>query len=306
MDLFPDLPGAQGPPEPLSREPGPIRFGTSSFSNRDWVGPFYPPGTQPRDFLRAYARRYDTVEIDATYYGVPAPGTAARWARAVPEGFLVAAKFPREIVHGGAGPVPDPGLVLDPDETYAIRDAFLDAMALLGAKLGPLLLQFPYFPKAIFPSAGPFLAKLDRFLRDLPPGPRVVVEIRNRAWLTPRFTRLLAERGAALALTDHVRMPHADELDPGLDPVTAGFAYVRLLGDHREMDRITSVWNREVVDRSPRLRRWAEVLVSLLERNVPALVYVNNHYAGYAPGTLDRLRTLIREAMEDNDPKPRF
>src|SRR5206468_3839445 len=78
---------------------GLVRFGTSSFSSEDWVGPFYPPGTAPGDFLRHYAHAFDTVEVDATYYAVPSARTVDGWVAKTPEGFLLAAKFPRSIVH---------------------------------------------------------------------------------------------------------------------------------------------------------------------------------------------------------------
>jgi uncharacterized protein YecE (DUF72 family) len=55
-----------------------VRIGTSSFSETDWVGPFYPKGTRPADFLSYYATKYRTVAIDATYYAIPARRTVER------------------------------------------------------------------------------------------------------------------------------------------------------------------------------------------------------------------------------------
>ncbi len=262
------------------------------------MGPFYPEGTPPRDFLDLYARRYDTVEIDSTYYAVPAARTVEGWAQKTPAGFLIAAKFPRSIVHGGEGARPDPAAVLDPDLTYPVRDRFLEVMARLGPRLGPLVIQFPYFNRGVFPAAGPFLERLDRFLGDLPEGPRYAVEIRNRAWLTPGFADLCRRHRAALVLVDQAWMPHADEVESRFDPVTGDFAYVRLLGDRKEIEALTTTWEKEVIDRTERLRRWGRFLARMLAREVPTVVYVNNHYAGHAPATLERLRTLFREAVE--------
>jgi len=89
-----------------------LHIGTSSFSEEDWVGPFYPEKTQPRDFLKYYATRYDTVEIDATYYAIPSEHTVDGWNQKTPDGFLFAAKFPRSIVHCGTGARPRGDLVL--------------------------------------------------------------------------------------------------------------------------------------------------------------------------------------------------
>ena len=92
---------------PKAPDPPLLRMGSSSFSSKDWVGPFYPEGTKPRDFLRLYAERFATVEVDATYYAVPSTATVAGWAEKTPDDFLLCAKFPRSIVHAGEAAAPD-------------------------------------------------------------------------------------------------------------------------------------------------------------------------------------------------------
>jgi uncharacterized protein YecE (DUF72 family) len=69
-----------------------------------WVGPFYPPGTEPGDFLRLYAEHFRTVEADVTDYCVPDARLVDGWKSRTLEGFVLSAKFPRSVVHGGAGP----------------------------------------------------------------------------------------------------------------------------------------------------------------------------------------------------------
>jgi uncharacterized protein YecE (DUF72 family) len=242
------------------------------------------------------------VEIDASYYGVPVPRTVAAWAERTPESFLISAKFPREIVHGGEDRHPDPSRILDPDLTYAVRDEFLRVMAGLGPRLGPLVLQFPFFGSRAFPEPGVFLERLDRFLADLPPDLRVAVEVRDRGWIGPELAGVCRARGAALVLADIVGMPHGDEVEPRLDPVTAAFSYVRLIGDRHAIERVTTTWDREVLDHGPRLDRWGRLLARLLRRDVPTMVYVNNHYAGHAPATLERLRRAFLDALEGPAP----
>jgi uncharacterized protein YecE (DUF72 family) len=275
----------------------PVRFGTSSFSHADWVGPFYPPGTAAGAMLARYATHFDTVEVDSTWYALPSARVVAGWAEKVPAGFLLAAKFPRTIVHGGVEAQPDARLVLDPDSTYEERDTFLERMRALGPKLGPLVLQFPFFNREAFPSAGPFLERLDRFLRDLPKGEMTFgVEVRNRAWLTPDLRAVVARHGALLVLADQAWMPHGDEVERKLDLVTGSVAYVRLLGDRQAIERVTTTWEKEVLDQGERIDRWAALLVRLMDRNVKSLVYVNNHYAGHAPTTVRRLRDAFLRA----------
>src|SRR5262245_49627215 len=104
-----------------------MRVGTSSFSSGDWVGGFYPEGTSPKDYLARYAEKLDTVEIDATFYGIPSPKQVAGWRDRTPEGFLFCAKVPQSVTHADLT-----------DESRADLRSFLDVMRPLGAKLGPL------------------------------------------------------------------------------------------------------------------------------------------------------------------------
>ena len=288
----------------MTTAPATVRFGTSSFSSKDWVGPFYPPGTPPAEFLSLYAREFDTVEVDATYYAIPSARTVDGWVDKTPEGFLVAAKFPRSIVHGGAAKTPDPSTLLLPDATYAERDLFLTVIRRLGPRLGPLVLQFPYFNREAFGSAAPFLERLDRFLADLPPDLSYGVEVRNTSWMAKPLRDLCAARRVAMVLVDQAWMPHGDEVEAKMDPVTADFVYVRLLGDRKEIEAITNTFDVEVIDRGDRLSRWADLLARIARRGVKSLVYVNNHYAGHAPTTTRRLKALFEERMKPVPPTP--
>jgi len=273
-----------------------VRYGTSSFSSKDWVGPFYPPGTPAGAFLGFYARHFDTVEVDATYYALPSARLVDGWADKVPEGFLLSAKFPKSIVHAGRTSQPDPTRIMDPDATYEDRDVFLETMRRLGAKLGHLLIQFPYFNRATYPSEGPFLERLETFLRDLPrEGLRYAVEIRNKAWLKPRYVDMLRRHAVGLVLLDQAWMPHGDELTRRFDVHTAGDVYVRLLGDRKRIEAITTTWGEEVLDHTDRMLRWAALIRGMMTRGIRTFVYVNNHYAGHAPTTVRRLREMVEQ-----------
>lgn len=279
-----------------SRKSDLIRFGTSSFSSEDWVGPFYPNGTKPAEFLSYYAKQFDTVEVDATYYAIPSARTVEGWVEKTPEDFLISAKFPRAIVHGGEGATPDPRLILEPTATYEDRDRFLKVISKLGSRLGPLVLQFPYFSKKVFASREPFLERLDRFLSDLPVDFEYGVEIRNKTWLKADFADLLRRHQVSLVLVDQAWMPHGDEVEKTFDPVTGNFCYIRLLGDRQQIEALTKTWEQEVVDRGDSLERWSAFLVRMMARHIRTLVYVNNHYAGHAPATLRRLKELFESS----------
>lgn len=270
-----------------------IKLGTSSFSSEDWVGPFYPPGTKPAEFLSYYSAQFETVEVDSTYYAIPSTKVVDGWVEKTPESFLISAKFPRSIVHGGDAATPNPELILKPERTYKERDAFLKVISRLGPRLGPLVLQFPYFSKKVFASREPFIERLEQFLSDLPKDFKYGVEIRNKTWLKADFADLCRKHHVALIMVDQAWMPHGDEIEKLFDPVTTDFAYIRLLGDRQQIEEVTTTWEKEVIDRSESLERWSKLLVRLATRQIPTLVYINNHYAGHAPATLRKLQELL-------------
>ncbi len=146
-----------------------IRLGTSAFTAAGWEGSFYPAGMKPAEFLTYYATKFDTVEVDSTFYRTPAISTVKGWYAKTPAGFLFAAKVPQAITHEKA--------LVNCEED--LRE-YLKAMDCLGEKLGPLLFQFGYLNKKAFPSVNEFLARLVPFLKKLPAGYRFALEIRNK------------------------------------------------------------------------------------------------------------------------------
>jgi uncharacterized protein YecE (DUF72 family) len=272
---------------------GTLRYGTSSWSEKSWVGPFYAPGTRPGDYLTRYAEEFDTVEADVTYYRIPDAQLVDGWRRKTPEGFKLAAKFPRSIAHAGDGPQPDADKVLVLEHVGLDLGQFLLGMGLLGARCGPLVLQLPFFNRRAFPDVDAFLPRLDRFLGELPDTHRYAVEVRNADWVGRALCEVLHAHRAALVLTDLVHMPHPAELARTVNVVTTDFVYGRLIGDRKHIDALTTTFDRIVVDQGRRLDKWADLLHALLERVPEAYVYANNHYAGHGPGTIRDLATRV-------------
>ncbi len=264
-----------------------LHVGTSSFSDESWVGSFYPAGTKPAEFLSVYARRFDTVEIDATFYRIPSSTQARSWAAKVPAGFKVAAKVPQLITH-------EKLLVGCGDD----MKAFLDAMEELGGKLGPLLFQFPYFRYDAFASLDAFLERLEPFLESLPPGRAFALEVRNKTWVGERLLTALRRHRVAYTLIDLPWMPMADEVIRKFDVLTSDFVYARWLGDRMGIEAKTDRWDKLIVDRTPEMERWVPALASLLARNIEVYGYFNNHYAGHAPGSIELLREVWRRKLQ--------
>jgi uncharacterized protein YecE (DUF72 family) len=262
-----------------------LHLGSCSWTAKGWLGTVYPKGTKQADYLTHYARRWNSVEIDATFYATPPADTVARWRDLVPEGFSFAAKMPQLITH-------EKRL----ENCFADVDHFLHSMARLGPKLGPLLFQFPYFAQKDHFTLTDFLDRLQPLLAFLPTDDlRFAVEVRNKTWLCPPLLDLLRNHGVALALIDHPWMPPPSQLfrQPGI--VTAPFAYVRWLGDRHGIERITKTWSAPVVDRHADLSHWIPPLADLLERGLPVHGYVNNHYSGHAPADLAILGAALAE-----------
>ena len=258
-----------------------IRLGTSAFTAAGWEGSFYPAGLKPAEYLTYYATKFDTVEVDSTFYRAPSLSTVKGWYAKTPKGFLFAAKVPQSITH-------EKMLVDCKDEL----SNFLKTMDALGEKLGPLLFQFPYFNRTKFKSGGEFIARLRTFLKSLPKGYRFAVEVRNKSWMDARLAEALKERGVALTLVDHVWMPRPGELFEKFDPITADFTYIRWLGDRKGIEERTKTWDRVIVDRREEIRDWVEVCHRIVKRRIQIFAFANNHYAGYGPGTVEMFRDI--------------
>jgi len=221
----------------------PIYLGTSAFTAAGWKTSFYPAGLKPAEYLTYYATRFQTVEIDSTFYASPAAAAVIGWRDKTPKGFIIAAKVPQEITHEKC--------LLDCDEEFG---QFVETMSLLGDRFGPLLLQFKYFNTAVFQSGAQFLARLKPFLRKLPKDKKFAIEIRNQWWIKPQFLDVLREHNVAFVLQDQSWMPGPAELFEKYDPITANFTYIRWLGDRKGIEKITKTWDKIIVDRTSDLQ----------------------------------------------------
>jgi len=254
-----------------------IFLGTSGFTANGWAGSFYPRGMKPSEYLSFYAKTFRSVEIDSTYYGPPSAATVEGWYDRTPADFVFSAKVPQTITHEK--------LLVNCQAEFS---EFLDRIGGLKEKLGPLLLQFPKFSKFEFKSSSDFINRLAAFLDNSPKQHKLAVEIRNPLWLNDKLLQALRERNVAFAITDTSFMLRPWELKKPLDLITSDFAYVRWLGDRKHIERITTSWDKSVIDRTADLRSWATLCRQIVaERKTKHLfLFGNNHYQGHAPDTL--------------------
>ncbi len=165
-----------------------LRLGTSGWSYPEWVGRFYPNGTQPGRMLDFYSRIFRTVEAHSTYRKLPQPATLARWTTQVPDGFRFAPKVHMGITHRR-----------DLDGVEERMAAFLEPLTTLGPALGPLLVSLPH--------QDPDLRRLDRLLAALPrppTGPVAAFDL-GPAWFISEVLDRLDAHGATVVLTDSER-----------------------------------------------------------------------------------------------------
>ena len=294
-DLFTGFPP---PDEPPGEDPGRRIFvGTSGYSFADWVGPFYPPGTRPGDFLAHYARHFPAVEVNATYYRVPPPAAIAAMERKTPPGFRFLVKVNQAITHER---LLEPSLVRDFRAALApLRDA---------GKFDGLLAQFPWGFRRT-PANEAHLASLRGALADDP----LFVEFRHDSWAGPDVADRLRGAGLGFCAVDE---PALEGLMPPVAFVTAADAYVRFHGRNarnwwgaareapgggRPADAPRGASARASGDRydhdytADELREWIGKVRDLANQARRTYLFFNNCHAGQAARSAKLMQQLLRQ-----------
>ena len=233
-----------------------IQVGTSGWVYGDWRGSVYPEALPQRAWLGYLSRRLPKIEINASFYRLPARSTFEGWASQVPEGFRFAVKMSRFLTHVRR--------FRDPAEPVEL---FWQRAGGLGAALGPVLFQQP-------PTFAKDTGLLRALLQVIPADMRPAFEFRHPSWHDDEVLGLLDGAGAAWVLADrpgvHVP-PH----------VTGGWSYVRFHRGTRQGFPYTAA----------KLRRWAREIASLDAAEV--FVYFNNDPGGAAVRDAERLQRLL-------------
>ncbi len=250
-----------------------IYLGTQGWSYSAWVGPFYPRGTSQSRMLHVYGRAFATVEVDSTFYAVPAEPIVREWRERVPDGFVFSLKVPQEITHTRQ-------LV----ETSGVLDQFLERADLLGDRLGPLLIQL----SPAFRATQEHRSVLDEFVSALPTRYQWAIEFRDPKWITSEMLDRLRARNVALALVEGRWIRRRMMLDLVNRP-TADFAYVRWMGPSRTITDYSHVQE----DRERELALWADALRALRARVRAVFGYFNNHFQGHSPHSVRTLQRLL-------------
>ena len=236
-----------------------LRIGTSGWHYRHWGNCFYPAKLPSSAMLAWYANKYDTVEINNTFYRLPAEDALLRWREVASQRFLFSVKASRFITH-----------------TKRLREAreaislFASRVELLGDTLGPILFQLPPGWKAN-------IDRLAEFLPLLACSHRYAVEFRDQTWYAPDILDLLRGHNVALCIHDWRGSLWPME-------VTADFTYIRLHGPGGRHQGNYSA--KMLLQWADRIQQWRRVVARIF-------VYFNNDQGGFAISNSQTLRTLI-------------
>jgi uncharacterized protein YecE (DUF72 family) len=235
-----------------------IRIGCSGWQYKHWKGDFYPAGLREADWLDWYARSFDTVELNNSFYRLPEKRTFQGWHERSPPGFLFAVKASRYLTHLKK--------LKDPEEPLR---RFFERAEALGSKLGPILYQLP-------PRWPADVDRLRAFVRCLPKPYRHAIEFRDSTWYAAGVLEVLESHDVALCLHDmHGSATGRQRLGP--------FVYVRFHG--------TTKYGGRYGD--DELGGWAEWIRAEHGAGRDVFAYFNNDVGGHAPRDAMRLRELV-------------
>lgn len=249
----------------MSRREARHHIGTSGFSYEKWLGRFYPADIDRRHILTYYARHFDTVEINRSFYSLPREPTIRKWLAEVPRSFILCPKVSRYITHNKK--------LLDSAPHVA---RFLDVVEALDGQKGPALLQLP-------PNLKPQYDRLDatlRAFREQSDGQRwkVAVECRRDDWYGPQLDAVIDRHNATLVVHDMLAGRN-ERPNPG-----AAFVYVRFHGPKGDYH---GAYGRDGL-RTParRIRGW-------LNDGKTVFAFFNNDADGHAPFDAILLKELL-------------
>jgi uncharacterized protein YecE (DUF72 family) len=236
-----------------------VRIGCSGWQYPHWRGRYYPAGVPARAWLEHYARDFDTVELNGTFYRLPEIATVAEWQRRVPDGFIFAWKASRFLTHNKK--------LKDPREPL---DRMMERTRPLGDKLGPILYQLP-------PGWSLNLERLGAFMQALPRAGRHAIELRHSSWYDPRALDLLESARVALCIHD---MPGSESGRRSVGP----FVYVRF---HGAGERYGGAYGERV------LSGWGRWITEQAASGQDVYAYFNNDAEAQAPRDAAMLRDLV-------------
>jgi len=253
------------------------KIGCQGWNYDDWTNKadgeaiFYPRGTKSNEMLALYAQVFETVEVDSTFYAIPASSAVENWHKKTPDEFTFSLKMPQEITH-------EYGLR---EPSFPIMHEFCERVLLLKEKLGVVLVQLP--PN--FEASKENAQALREFLAELPKKIRFAVEFRNREWLIDWTFEEMEKNRVALCLVEGSWVPR-EMIFEAMQKPTADFSYVRFMGE-----RDLTTFDKVVRQQDVHLQMWKDEIQKLKAKDV--YIYFSNFYEGFAPSSVNKLKELF-------------
>ena len=257
------------------------KIGCQGWNYNDWITKaggesiFYPRGTRPDTMLEIYAKIFDTIEVDSTFYAIPQGSTIENWYKKTPENFTFSLKLPQEITHN---------LALR-KQSFEILDEFCERILLLKEKLAVVLIQLPPQFEANKENA----QNLREFLAHLPKEIRFAIEFRERQWLIDWTFEELQNNRVALCLVEGSWIPR-ELMFQAINKPTADFAYIRFMGE-RDLLKFDKVYRPQDTN----LQMWKEEIEKIKAKDI--FVYFSNFYEGHAPASVNKLKELFGQKI---------
>ena len=238
-----------------------VHIGTSGFHYKHWKGAFYPEKLPASKMLDYYAERFRTVELNNSFYRLPAESALDNWRDCTPRDFHFAVKGSRFLTHMKKLKDPEPGI-----------EKFFERVNRLGRKLGPVIFQLPPWWEVNAP-------RLEAFLQALPPRRRYAFELRNPTCHTPEILAILRRYNAAFCIFEIAGFFSGIQL-------TANFTYVRLHGPGGAYQG--SYREGTLREWAARVREWTRDLRAVY-------IYFDNDQAAYAVENALALQRMVEE-----------
>lgn len=290
-----------------------LKVGTCSWKYEGWRGLIYRERVKyaPGDYLADYAKCFNSVEVDQWFWSLfptgvklPDPTVVREYAASVPDDFLFTVKAPNAITlthhyakqskgHANVANKPNPDFL-----SVDLLNRFLESIAPMRKKLGPIMFQFEYLNKQKMPSLNAFLDRLHEFFEQAPRGFTYAVETRNPNYLSGTFFDFLRAHKLGYVFLEGYYMPLIAEVFEKHDTQTKAPTVVRLHGPSRErMEEATGeVWNAIVEPRPDSIRASVRIVQANVKEKQDIYININNHFEGCAPLTAASFLAALRAA----------
>jgi uncharacterized protein YecE (DUF72 family) len=238
-----------------------IYIGTSGWNYKSWKNKFYPEELAQKEWLDYYSKRFNSVEINNTFYQLPQKHTFKNWADQTPEDFIFSVKASRYITH-----------LKKLKECGDAVDKLIEHSSRLKEKIGIFLFQLPA-------NQGKDIDKLKSFINQLPDKYKYAFEFRHHSWFDDSVLNILDKNNCGVVINSSPDFPFQD--------ITTGkICYIRMHGSKK---LYSSKYSKE------ELEKFANIIIKYHNKGFHSFIYFNNDIHGYAVENADTMQKLISD-----------